>query len=1028
MQIEAKIDISKPSQQAMKKSSTAFPEVPAQFDFIENERKLLRWWYQSGLVKKYLAKNKKSQKRFSFMDGPITANNPMGVHHAWGRTLKDLYQRYKNMQGFQQRFQNGFDCQGLWVEVEVEKEKGFKSKKDIENYGIARFVEECKARVRKYSRIQTEQSKRLGYFMDWDHSYFTMSEENNYMIWYFLKKCHQEGNLYKGNDAVPWCPRCGVAISNQEILDGGYKQLTHDSVYLRFPIKPTPGVDRAPNEFLLVWTTTPWTIPADTILAVHPEINYALVEFEGRKYWLAQKLIKAVFDQDLRPLKVVKGRELIEKEKITHYRTPFDDLPIIKKLLAQAPKKFHSLVLSKNLVNEEEGTGIVHIVPGAGTEDHHLVKHELGWSEIIFPVVDETGAYLEDYGFLAGKNAKNDPKLIIDYLKEKDQGHYLFKIEPYSHPYPVCWRCGTELIWRLVDEWYIAMDRQKSKVKSQKSKLSLRERMIRVAKKIRWLPEFGLKRELDWLKNMQDWMISKKRYWGLALPIWECSCGHFEVIGSKEELKAKAVEGWQEFEGHTPHRPWIDKIKIKCPQCGQLMSRVPDVGNPWLDAGIVNFSTLIDPETDQVSYLTDKKYWRQWYPADFITECFPGQFRNWFYALIAMSTVLEDHEPFKTVLGHALVRDEQGREMHKSWGNAIWFDDAVEKMGADTMRWLYARQKPEFNLNFGYNIADEVRRQYLLPYWNSYRFFITYANLNHWKPLKNPKLEIRNSKLEIRNLDQWILSRLESTKKIVTEKLDDYHHHEALWAIEKFLEDLSTWYIRRSRERVSILVHTRCGRQDSPGVTEAEICLTTLYYVLTQLTLILAPFIPYLTETVWQGLQGFGQNWSVTDSVHLQDWPQVNEKLIDQNLEDQMAAVRELVSLGHALRKEKQIRVRQPLKKFSIFNFQFSKIDPELIELIKQELNVKEVEIKTGPGKLRVELDTEITPELAAEGEARELIRQIQLLRRQAGLSLNDRVAIFAPSWPKAWEKEILKRTNGVSLTPASQLKIQLKD
>ena len=742
------------------KNKKPFPEVPAQFDFIENERRLLQWWYQQGVVKKYLTKNKNSKKRFSFMDGPITANNPMGVHHAWGRTLKDLYQRYKNMQGFKQRFQNGFDCQGLWVEVEVEKEKGFKSKKDIENYGIDKFVEDCKARVRKYSKIQTEQSKRLGYFMDWDHSYYTMSEENNYMIWYFLKKCHQEGNLYKGNDAVPWCPRCGVAISNQEILDGGYKQITHNSVYMRLPViksatDETKEKLAGDNEFLLVWTTTPWTIPADTILAIHPAIDYAQVEFEGNRYWLAKNLIKDVFDQKLKPVKTVKGRDLIEKEKITHYQAPFDDLPIIQEIAQKSPDHFHAIVLSKDLVNDQEGTGIVHIVPGAGTEDHHLVKHELGWSEIIFPVVDETGAYLEGYGFLTGKNAKNDPNLIIDYLKEKNNGYYFFKVKPYTHSYPVCWRCGTELIWRLVDEWYIAMDKKNSKCKSQKSKrLSLRERMIRVAKKIRWLPEFGLKRELDWLRNMQDWMISKKRYWGLALPIWECSCGHFEVIGSKEELKEKAVEGWEEFEGHTPHRPWIDKIKIKCPKCDQLINRIPDVGNPWLDAGIVNFSTLIDPKTGKVSYLTDKKYWRQWYPADFITECFPGQFRNWFYSLIAMSTVLEDHNPFKTVLGHALVRDEQGREMHKSWGNAIWFDEAVEKMGADTMRWLYARQKPEFNLNFGYNIAREVRRQYLLLYWNTYRFFITYANLNGFQPLKNFKYQVLNSKQTQNSNDQ----------------------------------------------------------------------------------------------------------------------------------------------------------------------------------------------------------------------------------------------------------------------------------
>ena len=990
-----------------------FKQVPAKFDFIANEKEILNWWYKSGVVKKYLNKNKNAKKRFSFMDGPITANNPMGVHHAWGRTLKDLYQRYKNMQGFKQRFQNGFDCQGLWIEVEVEKEKGFKNKKDIEKYGIAKFVKDCKDRVKKYSKIQTQQSIRLGYFMDWDNSYYTMSDKNNYMIWSFLKKCWQEGNLYKGNDAVPWCPRCGTAISQHEISTEEYKQLTHDSVYMRFPViknsktqnparNASASVAGGPkpetNEFLLVWTTTPWTIPADTILAVSPKIDYAQVEFEGKKYWLAKNLIKDVFNQELRPIKIVNGQDLIRKENIRYYQGPFDDLPIIKKVAENGSNHFHRIVLSKNLVNEQEGTGIVHIVPGAGTEDHQLVKQELGWKDIIFPVVDGAGAYVKNYGFLTGKNAKNNPQIIIEYLQEKNNGYYLFKVKPYTHPYPVCWRCGTELIWRLVNEWYINMDNPR-----KTDGKTLRERMIEVAKKIHWLPEFGSKRELDWLKNMHDWMISKKRYWGLALPIWECQCGHFETIGSREELKEKAVEGWGKFAspagGHAPHRPWIDKIKIKCPKCGRLMNRVPDVGNPWLDAGIVSFSTLVDPKTNKVSYLTDKKYWQKWYPADFITECFPGQFRNWFYSLIAIATVLENNNPFKTTLGHALVRDEKGEEMHKSKGNAIWFDEAAEKMGVDTIRWMYCRQNPEFNLNFGYNIANEVRRQYLFLFWNSYRFFVTYANLNgfRYQVLGSSQPETRNQKPETK-LDQWILSRLESTKKIATEKLDDYHHHEVLWEIEKLLKDLSTWYIRRSRGRKS--------------------CLPTLHYVLKNLCLILAPFIPFLTETIWQEIT------NSKNSVHLQDWPKVNKKLTNKKLEKQMAAIREVVSLGHATRKEKQIKVRQPLNKFQISNFKFQ-IDKELAELIKQELNVKEVEIKTGAEKLKVELDTKITPELKTEGAARELIHQVQILRRKARLNLTDKITIFAPGWPKKWEKEVLARTGAVEIKKGRSFKIQ---
>ncbi len=979
------------------------------FDFIANEHRLLDWWYQKGVVQKYLHRNNKSKKRFSFLDGPITANNPMGVHHAWGRTLKDIYQRYKNMQGYRQRFQNGFDCQGLWVEVEVEKEKGFRSKKDIEKYGIGKFVKDCKARVRKYSQIQTQQSIRLGYFMDWDNSYYTMSEENNYMIWHFLKKAWQEGLIYKGNDAVPWCPRCGTAISQQEISEGGHQQRTHQAVFMRFPVIRS-GQPAAKNEFLLVWTTTPWTIPADTLVAAHPEIQYARATWQGNHYWLAKKLIPVIFGQKLTPEKVVTGRQLIDQEKISHYQAPFEELPIIKKM-AKNPH-FHALVLSKDLVNEEEGTGLVHIVPGAGTEDHQLVKKELDWSDVIFPVVDEEGSYIAGYGPFSGKNAKKHPELIINYLRQKDGGRYFFRTQAYTHPYPVCWRCGTELIWRLVDEWYIAMDKKTSTGKT------LRQRMIAVAKKIHWIPNFGLKRELDWLKNMGDWMISKKRYWGLSLPIWECPhCGHFEVIGSREELEKQAAKGWAEFNGHSPHRPWIDAVKIKCPKCGRPMSRIKDVGNPWLDAGIVPFSTLIDPKTKKVSYLGDKKYWRQWFPADLVLECFPGQFRNWFYSLIAMATLLEDTNPYLTLLGHALVRDEKGEEMHKSKKNAIWFDDGAEKMGVDTMRWLYARQKPEFNLNFGYRVADEVRRQFLLPYWNSFRFFQTYAQISDFQSQKNFRPEGA--------LDRWILSRLESTKKTVAARINRYRHQEAAAAIEEFIGDLSNWYIRRSRERANPLLGSAKDRRA---------CLNTLYYALEQLSLILTPFIPFLAETVWQGLHRLQEpalnptDWPPESSIHLQNWPAARAELIKPELEKQMAAVREIVSLGHALRKKKQIKLRQPLKTFQCFcppASQTFKKEAQLIDLIKQELNVKEVEIKPGRGQPEAKLDTRITPELAAEGRARELIHEIQILRRRAGLGLEDKISIAAPDWPRKWEKEILARTNATVIRKSDHLDIR---
>jgi len=952
--------------------------VEPKVNFVELEHKWLAWWEANNILAKYLRKNENSEKRFFFLDGPITANNPMGVHHAWGRTYKDLWQRFKNMQGYQQTFRNGFDNQGLWVEVGVEQKLGFKSKKDIEEYGIEKFVNQCKQATLEWARVQTEQSKRLGYFMDWQNSYYTMSDANNYTIWYFLKKCFDQGLIYKGKDAVPWCPRCGTAISQHEILQEEYQELTHDSVYLRLPFIAQSGKPFK-DEYLLVWTTTPWTIPANVMVAVNPEIKYARVLFEGKKYWLAAKLVPKIFKENYEIEKEVTGAELVKIGKF--YKGPFDTLPIVAKLKAEYPETFHTLVFTPELVSEEEGTGLVHIAPGCGAEDFSLVVNECGLPNLVLPAIDESACYLDGYGSFSFKNAKTEPELIFNYLKETDHGRFLFRIEPFSHRYPICWRCKTELVWRVVDEWYIKMD-------------PLREKMKAAAKGARWLPEWALDRELDWLNHMADWMISKKRYWGLALPIWECSaCGHFEVIGSKKELKERAVEGWGEFEGHSPHRPWVDAVKIKCAKCGEIASRIPDVGNPWLDAGVVPFSTLIDPQTGKVSYLADKEYWRKWFPADFVTECFPGQFKNWFYAILAMSTVLEGRSPFKTLLGHALVRDEKGEEMHKSKGNAIWFEEAAEKMGVDVMRWMYVTQNPVLNLNFGYHIADETRRRFHLLLWNVYHYFVTYANLDRVKveDLKADSKEI---------LDCWIISRLNRLIVVVTESLEKYDAFDASLAIEEFVNELSTWYVRRSRERVDKMPF-----------------YGTMYEVLLTLSKLLAPFTPFLAEEIFKNL-------SEEESVHLQSWPLARKELIDADLEAKMLWVRQVVEIGHAQRKAANIKVRQPLSQFKIQNAKF-KIEEDFLDLIKDELNVKEVLVEIGKGELKAELDTTITPELKEEGEARELVRQIQEARKAAGCGLRDQIEVGLPSWPARFEEEIKKKTLAKKLYRTEKLEIK---
>jgi len=937
-----------------------FQSVDPKVDFVALEEELLRSWSASGLVKKYLERNKNSKKRFSFLDGPITANNPMGVHHAWGRTLKDFYQRYKNMRGFSQRFQNGFDNQGLWVEVEVEKELGFKNKQDIEKYGIGEFVEKCKERTLKFAQVQTEQSKRLAYFMDWDNSYFTMSENNNYMIWHFLKTCHKHGWLYKGRDSVPWCPRCGTAISQHEILNEEYKPVVHSSVHFALPVKENK------SQFFLVWTTTPWTIPGNVALAVHPELEYSLAETTKGNFWLASKLVGKVLGSKAEVLEKVKGEELAG----LHYAAAFDDLPAVIKAKRENERTFHSVVSSKDLVNDQEGTGIVHLAPGAGAEDFKLGKQE---DLPVIEIINEAADYLPGFGDLSGKNAKTKPKLILESL---ELSSYLFKIEPYKHRYPVCWRCKEELVWRVVDEWYISMGAKKDEPGWKAD--SLRERMAKVTKKIKWIPEFGEKRELDWLKNMDEWLISKKRYWGLALPIWECQCGHFEVIGSKEELEEKAIEGWDKFAGQTPHRPQIDEVKVECSKCGGLASRILDVGNPWLDAGVVPFSTLMEKKEEKLSYFGDKKYWRTWFPADFITESLAGQFKNWFYSLIAMSTVLENKHSFKTLLGHGLVRDEKGEEMHKSKGNSIEFNQAAQKMGVDVMRWVYLSQNPRLNLNFGFNLADKTRRRFHLTLWNVYNYLVTYANLNSWQPKEGQKVEKSA-------LDNWILSRLNRLVVSVTEKMDLYTAHLAAQEIEVFVNDLSTWYLRLSRSRMAL---SALNKKDQAAA------LATLHQVLVILSRLLAPFTPFLAEKIFTNL-------TEEDSVHLADWPQIEG--LGQKKRDllkQMGWVRIICEQGHALRKKAAIKVRQPLSSLTVRTKRENlKLPQELIDLIKQELNIKKVNFLLGQSEeeFAVELETKLTQELIEEGEIRELVRQIQILRKEKNCRLDEKIEVITP-------------------------------
>ena len=934
-------------------------KVDTKADFIAAEHTILDFWKKNGIFEKRRDQNI-GKTKWSFIDGPITANNPMGVHHAWGRSLKDIYNRYKAMCGFDLRYQNGFDCQGLWVEIEVEKELGFKSKRDVEEYGIEKFVTLCKERVEKYSAIQTEQSKRLGYWMDWDNSYYTMSDENNYAIWSFLKKLWTEGKVYRGNDVVPWSGRSGTSYSQMEIIEGR-KLVAHQSVFVRFPIQ-----DRK-DEYLLVWTTTPWTLSSNVVVGVNVNLDYVRLkahdgsiyyfaqenlkyqrldkQFKDKKQWLEGvpklKTIAQIFKEHggYEECGTIKGAEMVGWK----YIGPFDDLeaqqelggyPITNDDLKEkgySAISLHSVIdpgkdgIGNDIVVGGEGTGIVHMAPGCGDIDHKVGK-KLGLVNIA-PLNDES-KFIEKFGWLTGKVAteKETTDAIIKDLKVRG---FLFHVESYPHVYPHCWRSGDELVFRLVDEWYINMD-WRGKIKN-------------VVDEIKWIPEWGKEREHEWLDNMGDWMISKKRFWGLALPIWTFEDGSFYVIGSKEELKELAIEGWEEFEGNSPHRPWIDKVKIKHPESGLIGTRIKDVGNPWLDAGIVPFSTL--------KYNTDRDYWNDWFPGDFVTECFPGQFRNWFYSLLAMSAELEGKAPFKTILGHALVKDETGRDMHKSWGNAIWFDDAAEKMGVDVMRWMYALQHIEQNLLFGYGPADDVRKK-LITLWNIYSFYATYAAVDGFNPNEHPL-----DKASLTILDKWILAKTHLLIQDARHALDNYRVDGFMKKFDLFLEDLSNWYIRRNRRRF----------WKSEDDQDKNTAYATLYHVLTQVIRTIAPVVPFVSETIYQNLVRNSIE-DMPESVHLCDFPVPDQSWIDLELISNVDALKKLVELGRSARNQSNLKIRQPLSTvyFAVENDAIAKFVEANQDIVLDELNVKSIERITEADQL---ISYRIKPNLRTLGQ-----------------------------------------------------------
>jgi isoleucyl-tRNA synthetase len=980
-----------------------FERLPAVPDHPALERDILEWWDRERIFDRLREQNADGP-RWSFIDGPVTANKILGVHTAWGRTLKDVFQRYKALRGFHQRYQNGFDCQGLWIEVGVERELGLNSKRDIEEYGLAEFARRCREKVVWSAEELTRGSKRLGQWMDWGNDYFTFSDTNIEYIWGFLKAMHDEGRLYKGYRSTEWCPRCGTSISQHELTLGDvYRDKTDPSIYVRLPLRERPG------ESLVVWTTTPWTLPANVAAAVKPDAEYGLTE-DGR--WL---IAEQMFDGAY--VKKARGEELVGLT----YDGPFDQLP---------GAAVDHRVIAWEEVSLEEGSGIVHIAPGAGTEDFELGQ-ELGLPVIV--PVDESGRFYESFGWLHGLSTVEAADQIVQNLAERGR---LVEAGEVLHRYPHCWRCSTPLIFRVTEDWFIAVD-------------ELRQRLIDANAEVRWTPDYFGKRMDDWLRNMGDWNISRRRYYGLPLPFYECDCGQLNVIGSKRELEERAVHGLDRLE--ELRRPWIDEVPIRCESCGEEVRRIPEVGDVWLDAGIVPFSTLgwQNPEWIPEGYATgaargltradlpDNAYWEDWFPADWVSEM-REQIRLWFYSQHFMSVALTGQAPYRQVLGYEKMLDEHGHEMHGSWGNMIEAEEAFARMGADVMRWQFCAQPPDRNLLFGYGPAHEIKRK-LLTFWNSAGFLVTYANIEGFRPEWGAAAPTSEAPL-----DRWLVARTAQFVEEATAGYDAFLTVDVVRSFESFVDDLSNWYIRRSRRRFYSF--------DEAG-------FSTLWWALVQGIRVIAPVMPFLAEHVWQVLVA-GAAEGAPRSVFLAGWPEVGEK--DDALLAEVAEVRRVVELGRQARAASGLKLRQPLRTMVVQGVDLS---DEHAEEVREELRVKDLEqgeveaerlvVKPnlpvlGPrlgkdlaavraaldsgdferidggfraaghelapedvlverrGKegwalaseagVTVALDTRLDDELRLEGRVLDLIHELNLKRKEAGLELTDRIVVTLPA------------------------------
>ena len=986
-----------------------YKKVSTDMNFVEREKQVEKFWEDNQIFEKSM-KVREGNPSYVFYDGPPTANGKPHIGHVETRVIKDMIPRYRTMKGYQVPRKAGWDTHGLPVELEVEKKLGLDGKDQIEKYGVEPFIEQCKESVWKYEGMWEDFSHTVGFWADMKNPYVTYHNDYIESEWWALKEIWKKGLLYEGHKIVPYCPRCGTPLSSHEVAQG-YKDVKERSAVVRFKVK---GEDA----YILAWTTTPWTLPSNVALCVNPDEDYVKVTSKGYTYYMAAALVDTVLGEGAEILEHYQGKDLEFKE----YEPLF---PYAEKRIGN--KKAYYVVCD-TYVTLTDGTGVVHIAPAFGEDDSKVGhRYDLPFVQL----VNEKGEMTEETPW-AGTFCKKADMAVLQALEDKD---LLFDAPLFEHSYPHCWRCDTPLIYYARETWFIRMT-------------AVKEDLIRNNNTINWIPEsIGKGRFGDWLENVQDWGLSRNRYWGTPLPVWQCECGHQDCIGSIEELKEKADNCPDDIE---LHRPYIDAVTIKCPKCGKEMHRVPEVIDCWFDSGSMPFAQHHYP-------FENKETFEKQFPAQFISEAV-DQTRGWFYSLLAISTLLFNKAPYENVIVLGLVQDENGQKMSKSKGNAVDPFDALQTYGADAIRWyFYTSSAPWLPSRFAGKTVVEGQRKFMGTLWNTYAFFVLYANIDKFDATK---YSLEYDKLAV--MDKWLLSRLESTVKAVDDNLANYRIPEAAKALQSFVDDMSNWYVRRSRERFW-----------AKGMEQDKInAYMTLYTALVTVAKAAAPMIPFMTEDIYQNLvKSIDAN--APESIHLCDFPEVHENWIDPKMEEDMADLLEIVVMGRAARNTANIKNRQPIGTMYVKSeFQLSEFYKEIIE---DELNVKEVVFKddiadfisysfkpqmrtvgpkygkllnkiktvlseldgnkamaelksTGELKLDIDgeeivlleedllidmaqmegyvsesdhtitvvLDTNLTPELIEEGFVRELVSKIQTMRKEAGFEVMDKIRVYA--------------------------------